>query len=124
MAKHLVDGTVPEYEPNGLRGEGVPLKPRGLPRLASRVWDELEPHIVQWGACEGDSVMFAEMCRLYASYRTAHGKGNVNTAMKYWNAFKQIAASFGLTPADRAKLEVKGAGSDDDREGKFYGVVG
>lgn len=95
--------------------KGLPVKPKGLPKLASENWDFIVPHLVGMGvAKEADTEALEEMCRLHALKARFHKeifhKGKDGSFNKYLNASKQwlqLASRFGMTPADRARIDIR-----------------
>jgi len=123
--QHNRDGTFrPDRHAGDVaKADGVPIKPPDLTGRAGELWDSLEPQLVQWGAGEIDSIMLADMCRWWAESRSLHEAGDVRKALAAYRAFASIASKYGLTIADRERLDLTVGESADDRESKFYGVV-
>lgn len=44
--------------------------------------------------------------------------------VQYKAEFDRLGARFGLTPADRAKIRLPAETEGDDRESKYFGVIG
>jgi P27 family predicted phage terminase small subunit len=111
-----------------IAGEGVVLPPVPLPEDAQAVWDRLVPDLVaRGGMCHWDVDMMSVFCRSVALFnraatevqqsgllvdgsvkdtRVVHPALRVMAAMA--KTMTSIGSSFGLTPADRARLRVDG----------------
>jgi len=124
-AQHKLEGTIP-MRPRGLEPKpgGVPAKPSYLTAEASRFWDRVVPDLVSLGvAAEIDAPALEQMCvwwgeaKRLASMKKRPGQWiyEFATADKQWRYY---AARFGLTPSDRAKIEV-GSASDHDPAAEF-----
>lgn len=115
------DGTYREDRHGGRRRAprttGEPARPAGLSAAARALWAELVPALVASGVAGAiDAPALEAMCEAFAEYRAARKirarslaekrqrQMLVNGALREWRA---LAARFGLTPADRAKLEVE-----------------
>ena len=124
-AKQKLDGTYRKdrHQVKELSADGVLVKPDDLGELAGRLWDSVEPQLVQWGASELDSVAVADMCRWWGSYRELFAAGKYCDAARCWDRFNSISARYGMTLADRMKLEVR-VDKSDELEAKHFGVVG
>lgn len=96
-------------EPEGL---GQPVKPADLDPVASECWDAHLSQVVANGACQGDSLRLAGMCRWYSAYmRLSVLVDESPSPWKLvvpcgvaWNNFSKQASLFGLSPADRARM--------------------
>ena len=106
-----------KYRPDRHGGEepqpdGLPKKPRGLPKNASKFWDSTVPRLVELGlATDLDSCMLTQLARWYDVYQScmdAYEKEGLRHQMvsagTAWKQFDALAAKFGLTPVDPAKL--------------------
>ena len=114
--------------------KGVPVKPAGLGRYGSPLWDAVVEHATSIGAGACDSETLAGMCRWYDDYRRTRGalaklpvnsrdfRATMYAAATAWRAFHDMASRFGLTPVDRAKLkfEVKDV-AGGEQESRFFG---
>ena len=122
---HLADGTYRADRHRDRLGsepiaDGKPVRPCGMDPTAKKLWDAVVPELVAMGAvAKIDTVMLSEMCRWYSRYREMADKPDpdyhsaVMTVMA-WKSFAQVAAKFGLSPSDRAKLRTGSAAFDDD----------
>ena len=80
-------------------------KPAWLQPLASDFWDwQVAPLASAGVARDRDWAMAVGMCQWWAEWRTADSAHAMNLA---WKNFAAAAAKFGLSPADRAKLETE-----------------
>ena len=94
--------------------------PSGLSPAAARHWALVVPQLVKMGVARAvDSTSLGAMCEAYSRladmqryYRRASVKqrlvivGKVNQAQDTW---VKLAARFGMTPSDRASLQVEEA---------------
>jgi P27 family predicted phage terminase small subunit len=122
---HLLDGSYRE-DRHGAEPEatGIPVKPTALKGAASKLWDELVPRFITSGIVTAwdTSTLFA-MCQWWGRYLVAGKRLDALFASKkpaasdlhYFTkiadlagkAFDRLAARFGMTPADRARLRVQ-----------------
>lgn len=99
---------------------GVPERPKRLTGEARKLWESVVPGLVSSGvATERDTYALAEMCEWYKRYRKAATQADkiaatnpywadlLRAAKTAWTEFDRVAARFGLTPADRAKLKTE-----------------
>lgn len=99
------------------KADGKPVPPPNLSPAALAVWESLLPQIGSWLRA-ADSLLFGRFCQWYAWHLAAEAKINAskvggtvkqfNRAERCWVQADKIAARFGLTPSDRAKLRVTG----------------
>lgn len=95
--------------------EGLPRKPRGLDRVASKHWDVIVPQLVKLGlATLLDESTLAAMCRWYSTWHAVDkqlqeevNNQAVMAANTAWKAYYSIACKFGLDPQSRANLNGK-----------------
>lgn len=111
-------------EPQPDAAEVVP--PFDLGKKAQQVWDRLAPDLERKGVLTAwDVDLFAELCEAIvrlrekrASSRAKPEKGGASPMREYAQALDMVvklAGRFGLTPSDRAKLEVdRGQEQSDD----------
>ena len=97
---------------------GKPKKPRGLDKVASRLWDGIVPKLSAAGiVSEVDGVCLGDMCRWYARYtESAKDWGDAQSsrlARAAWQEFASLASKFGMNPSDRARLRVAPKDTDD-----------
>lgn len=120
-----------DYSPSrhGYRGaepqpQGEPRKPDGLPRDASRHWDEQVPRLVAMGVVKSvDGPALEEMCRWWSrlqvlNRRRVQDYRTLTLAAMCAKQWRDLAARFGATPSDRAKLSV-GNENDHDPAAEF-----
>jgi len=115
-AVHRLAGT---YRPDrhGKRSDDIPatrpIKPRDIPKDAAKLWDALVPWLVQHGAVQAiDRTALELLCRLWALARASLAAAEATpldkdariAAVAYAARFESLAARFGLTPVDRARL--------------------
>lgn len=114
---------------------GVPEKPKGMPRAASREWDRIVPALLKLGVLSiVDGKALAAYCDAYAYWEKArkemddHGlvveepilnkegdeigsKYKANPAVSIYatmgKLMKSFLVEFGLTPASRSKLKIE-----------------
>lgn len=96
---------------------GKPAPPADMSPGARAVWDAVLPQIAGWVRM-ADSLALASFCQWYAWHKTACDKINASKkggtshqrswAERTWVQCDKIAARFGMSPADRAKLRVTG----------------
>jgi phage terminase small subunit len=105
-------------DPTTFLAPGEPVPPPHLKGPALEFWGEVVPGLVALGVARAaDAPALAEMCTWYARYRKLArafdrakvGPGNSGLMMQMgvsFDKFNGLAARFGLTPSDRAKLRV------------------
>lgn len=100
---------------------GLPLKPRGLSRAASKCWDHIIDTRKDW-ISDSDGLTLQHMCEIWSLRGEAvkrlkedpHNK-DARCALRDWSQiFMQVAGRFGLTPSDRAKLGEEIADAKDN----------
>lgn len=105
------------HEGVGPKTGGEPLrKPDGMGEMAAALWDRITVIRRAW-LCSSDAECLQALCecwelrcRSLVLLNTDPADKNARIAFKdYQTLFNQLAARFGLTPADRARL---GEGSD------------
>jgi len=96
--------------------DGVPVKPRGLDPIASKHWDAVVPDLVARAVVKGiDAPALTSMCILWSLFQKSAKKAEADPTDKlvrsaitgYHAAWVRVAASVGLTPADRARLSIR-----------------
>lgn len=111
-----------------LPAAGKPRVPRGLSDSAKRLAKE----IVQSWMGEVDSAQLQVLLETWDLLRGAHQmlKADPTDAsarvayLGYAAHFDRVAAKFGMTPSDRAKIRLPVDRGGDDDEAKYFGVVG
>lgn len=104
--------------------EGEPEQPADLSDDAKAHWEAVVPDLVAGGVAKAiDTSALAAMCESWAEYSKAkrlavydlqemrQRQMLMSGALKLW---RDLAARFGLTPADRAKLEVVPDGEEEN----------
>lgn len=119
------DGTYREDRHGGRRKEpqfsGEPERPPGMNPDAQKFWDLIVPMLISRGvATSVDAPALQSMAEWWSTLRELRRKRKkgptyVNDLVSASKQFHSIAAKFGLTPVDRAKLEV----SDPDPANPF-----
>ncbi len=112
------------------RFEGSPEPPTGLSAEAKKHWQQVVPSLIESGVAKAiDASALAAMCECWAECCGARRlKTNdilerrqrqmlINGALKAW---RDLAARFGMTPSDRAKLEVA---PDGEEENEFAALM-
>lgn len=93
---------------------GAPVPIDGLDPVGRALFDQLLPHLTRIaGATECDSFQIFALCQAWSFYRKSVTAAAVDpteqkhraAVIAYHRQFDSIAARFGLTPADRARLE-------------------
>lgn len=110
---------------------GEPVKPRGLSPEAARHWDLVVPDLVKSDVAKAaDAPALEALCEQWAAYRAAMKERArtfnekrqkqmlINAALRAW---RDLASRFGLTPGDRAKLEIS---DDGEKQGEFAKLLG
>lgn len=111
----------------------VPDCPDWLPAEAKREWGRIVPHLERHGLISHmDRAALAAYCEAYATWRAAsealqeHGmtqttetgyiapRPEVGIRNNAWRTMKQYLALFGLSPADRASLDMPEPKQDDN----------
>ena len=118
----MANGTYQESKHGGRRREpafcGTPKKPKRMPKEAGEFWDQIVPSLENKGVAKAiDAAALELMCIWWARLKKLQRmkKDNYQTDCRLAMASKQwqsLAAKFGLTPADRARLEVQ-SGADE-----------
>lgn len=103
-----------------------PIKPTGMERGQSKVWDQLFP-LISRVAREGDAPLLADLCFWWNELRKIKAEiSKMKPSDKRYNQritgaaiiqdkVDKIACRFGLTPADRTRLRVEMAGPQKPR---------
>ena len=122
-------------KPTSPKAEGEPVRPDFAFPEAERLWNSVVPWLVKRSLAGGcDSAMLQAMCEQWALYRAcmsliaddpkkAVDKDIRVSATSYLATCKDLAGRFGLTFADRARLQTHAADSEDNPLAQF-GVVG
>lgn len=119
VAAHLLDGTYREdRHGNSFLPGGEPTKPDWLSPEANELWDLIVPQL-SGIATAVDAAELAALCDWWALYRIARrtlAEISDRKSRSYydaqilvgaaWKQFSAIASKFGLTPSDRARLQV------------------
>jgi len=116
---HIAEGTlVPcRHDPdNAIIATGTPEMPPGLRGEARKFWKAWAVKLAGMGAAEVDSAELASMCEWWGRYRALarkrmpkdmlDAKRLLDGLKLAWREFDHIAARFGLTPSDRARLKI------------------
>ena len=100
---------------------GLPPKPRGMAKAASKCWDHIIDTRKDW-ISDSDGLTLQHMCEIWSLRGEAvkrlkedpHNK-DARCALRDWSQiFMQVAGRFGLTPSDRAKLGEEIADAKDN----------
>ena len=117
----LEGGYRPDRHGSEPMAKGVLVKPKWLTGEASRLWDQLEEQVTEWGAGEVDAANLAGLCRWWAIWRGIDSRLESNPdrrdivrASMAWKQFTQCAARFGLSPVDRARMRTEAKGEKAD----------
>jgi len=121
IAQHLLDGTYREdRHGNSFLPDGEPVMPDWLSPEAQELWESIVPPLVKSGVATAvDAAELTALCDWWGLYRIARqslasiedrkSRPYYDTQILAGAAFKQfntIASRFGLTPSDRARLQV------------------
>ena len=105
--------------------DGKPIKPRGMDKESSRLWDAVVPQLLaRRVVTEIDSAILTSMCQLWSLYLSAVKAATSDPTSKeargavtgYWSAFDRAASHCGLNPVDRARLSAPPADDQDSIE--------
>lgn len=105
--------------------DGKPVKPRGLSKEASKLWDAVVPSLVDRRVVtDVDTAILTSMCQLWGLYLAAVTAATADPTSKeargavtgYWSAFDKAASHCGLNPVDRARLSVPLKNDEDGIE--------
>lgn len=113
----LVTGTLKPGRDKGacVSSSGRPKRPDWLSDEVRREWNRVVPELQKAGVLSVlDRGMLAVYCSLWAQYAGGERRG-VPIKAALISQMRAIAASFGLTPSDRARLNLqpqKSAGAD------------
>lgn len=113
----LITGTLKKCRDKGVSStaSGRPKRPDWLSDEARREWNRIVPELQKQGVLSVlDRGMLAVYCSLWAQYADGERRG-VPIKAALISQMRAIAASFGFTPADRARLSLqpqKSAGGD------------
>lgn len=124
--QHLRDGTLNTTRHAGRihepKYDDKPVRPKGMSKDAQAMWDFVVPGLASKGvAVMIDSPALESMCEAWSEYKAAkrlrpallEDKARVQRMINNCRrAWVEIAARFGLSPSDRARLEVQ-AGADE-----------
>lgn len=128
--KHVRDGTL-RKDRHGSRTkqpkfDGEPERPAGLSADARKHWETIVPALIAQGVAKSiDAPALAAMCEQWGEYCAAkrlkvydlkekrQRQMLINAALRAW---RDLAARFGMTPTDRAKIEVQ---PDGEKENPF-----
>lgn len=103
---------------------GKPVKPAGMAKDAAAHWDAVVPGLVATGvATAADAPALAAMCQWHAEYLTAKRKTvkdrkRLMMMVSAHREWMQLASKFGLTPVDRARIQV-GEAEESDPAAEF-----
>ena len=96
---------------------GDPVKPRGLGKDGSAMWDRTVRLLPPDALGELDTDALTAMCLWFQRFRTkmrrTDYKSHVEAAMA-WKNCAGLLAKFGMTPVDRTKIKSEAEGDDDD----------
>lgn len=118
---HLVQGTHRKDRHGRLPSPLAHVQPLGPPPAdwtpkAKALWGEIGGMIPLGVACKSDRLAFELLCRLVAKVR--ENPASLTPALAA--QIRCSAASFGMSPADRARVCALGA-DDDEIERKYFG---
>jgi phage terminase small subunit len=107
---------------------GTPRRPARMSKEAGWLWNL----VVQNWMGELDTAELMTLCDTWELLRAATRKAKRdpcnpelrNSFVRYKGEFDKLAARFGMTPADRAKIRIPSEEKADNKEGKYFGVVG
>jgi len=114
-SKHVLSGTYrhDRHQRNEPRPDGEPYKIGELEGEALILWDRVVPELVRLKVATAiDSPELFAMCQWWAEYRGLQLDVGLETYKRMcamaaaYKQFRTIASRFGLTPADRAGLDI------------------
>lgn len=101
-----------------VQADGEPVPSRKLTGPALAYWKRLVPGLVACGVAKArDGEALTAACEWWAAYEAAMIAKDVREAAVAFDRWRTLAAAFGLTPMDRAKLRgpEKPKGGDLDK---------
>jgi phage terminase small subunit len=122
-SQHKLEGTfrADRHEKNEPRPSGEPYKIGELGVHALVLWDRVVPELVRMKVATAiDSPELFAMCEWWGEYRDLQTNKEMDPYNRAcamaasYKQFRSIAARFGLTPADRAKLDIDEADPNDN----------
>lgn len=135
LSLHLHEGT---YKPDrhDIRAatepaaDGMPRCPRDLKGEARKFWERVVPQLVKMGiAKHPDRDALEQLSRLWAWWRAAAEEADADptsqgirmAVLGYSAEWARMAARFGLTPADRARIQVRPQKQKNTTEERYFG---
>lgn len=108
--------------------KGAPVRPKRMGKEGGWLWNI----VVQSWMSEIDTAELIVLCDTWellcaatrAAKRDPMNPEIRNSYVRYKAEFDKLAARFGLTPADRSKIRTPSEDSGDDKDKKYFGVVG
>ena len=105
---------------------GSPVKPKDMTPAASKHWDEVVGELIRMGiAKQIDQTALVQMCEWFSECkRLQKSKTKDYKNLTMWSCahkqWRDLASRFGMTPSDRARLDV-GESSNSDPAARFIG---
>lgn len=119
--QHILGGSFREDRhgpaPAAIEVVSLPQRPESLDDLSGWLWDLVVSDLAEKGiARKLDTALLWSMCEIWSFYRrsvAAADKDPVDkdarcAVLAYWTAFERAASRCGLTPSDRARLNIQG----------------
>jgi phage terminase small subunit len=89
--------------------------PMALSARGRKVWNNLREQLDKAGILKTtDQYILAAACDTWDKYLTAAKANDRLNSLEYLKQFRQLAASLGLSPTDRARLGLKPEGKKDE----------
>lgn len=130
-AEHIEDGTYREDRHGGrldaFMDSGLPTPPFKLSDDERWAWNLACNHLPPSAICEMDSLALYGLVKFYGRWLKLmqYAEGNPQDlqgsamAIGAWKQVSQMLGRFGMTPADRAKIQMEPLGEDESEEREF-----
>ena len=101
--------------------------PRGLSSEQKKIWKAIDENLPDGVVGKLDEASMTAMLVAYQNWLDNIDKPDLadrRFGLECLKEFNRMAGRFGLTPADRARLQVPTAQKTDNQDDRFLGVVG
>jgi phage terminase small subunit len=107
--------------------DGGPVRPHWLTEKQQKIWDEILPTLPEEALRKRDQHLLAELVSYIAAIRRINIEFDENPADKdlrcsrtqYTQKIQQISALFGLSPADRKRIQLETPKEEEDELTEF-----